>query len=329
MPTRDYDYVQQWLDGITSNYDPFVELEKIATKCGIEVDNKKQTITVKNPVSPFEIQSVLSNRKKNAFTVVWADGTHTTVHCQSGDEWDDEKALAMCFTKKALGNKGNFNDKFNDALDNKMKTIHTPESAKKVILSKEEGASSISFTHRITLNEEAVKKMTEAPTRPCECDGKRDSGIHSCINCYHDECKETLKAPTECKCKEESEIDKALAKEFVKKSIETAEKAANKASNSLKEMIDTLTGESDKEKPKPQHVYKAYIRIGNKSHFDGDYFTIDSLRNRVHELAEAIHGRKPYYYRTWMADGRMQIDFGSYSQFIEVEGITPSEFAKF
>lgn len=29
----------------------------------------------------------------------------------------------MCFTKKALGNKGNFNDKFNDALDNKMKVI--------------------------------------------------------------------------------------------------------------------------------------------------------------------------------------------------------------
>jgi hypothetical protein len=29
----------------------------------------------------------------------------------------------MCFTKKALGNKGNFNDKFNDALDNKRKII--------------------------------------------------------------------------------------------------------------------------------------------------------------------------------------------------------------
>ena len=123
MPTK-YDYVQRWLDEMFDpNYDPFAELEKIAKKCGIEVDNKKQTITVKNPVSPFEIQSVLSNRKKNAFTVVWVDGTHTTVHCQSGDEWDDEKALAMCFTKKALGNKGNFNDKFNDALDNKMKVI--------------------------------------------------------------------------------------------------------------------------------------------------------------------------------------------------------------
>ena len=72
---------------------------------------------------PFAIRSVLSNRKKNAFSVVWMDGTTTVVHCQSGDEWDDEKALAMCFTKKALGNKGNFNDKFNDALDNKMKTI--------------------------------------------------------------------------------------------------------------------------------------------------------------------------------------------------------------
>ena len=90
---------------------------------------QKEETTMKNttkpaPIySPFEIRSVLSNRKKLAFSVVWMDGTTTVVHLQPGDEWDDEKALAMCFTKKALGNKGNFNDKFNDALDNKMKII--------------------------------------------------------------------------------------------------------------------------------------------------------------------------------------------------------------
>ena len=89
MPTHN-DYVQKWLDDMFNpNYDPFAELEKIAKKCGVKIDNKKQTITVKNPVSPFEIQSVLSNRKKNAFTVVWTDLTHTTLHCQSVDKWDD------------------------------------------------------------------------------------------------------------------------------------------------------------------------------------------------------------------------------------------------
>ena len=285
MPTN-YDYIQQWLDDMFNpNYDPFAELERIAKKCGIEVDNKKQTITVKNPVSPFEIQSVLSNRKKNAFTVVWTDGTHTTVHCQSGDDWDDEKALAMCFTKKALGNKGNFNDKFNDALNNKMKVI----------------------------------PAEPAPEKACDCDG-------TCI---------------ECKCKEESVVDKALAKEFVKMSLEKVNtfgvntqtatefsKAANKASNSLKEMIEALAGESDEEKPKPQHVYKVYTRIGGESFFDGSYFSIESLRERVHKIAEELYGEKPYYYRTWMNGDRMTIDFGHYTQFIEVEGITPDEYAK-
>ena len=295
MPTHN-DYVQKWLDDMFKpNYDPFVELEKIAKKCGVKIDNKKQTITVKNPVSPFEIQSVLSNRKKNAFTVVWADGTSTVVHCQSGDEWDDEKALAMCFTKKALGNKGNFNDKFNDALDNKMKVI----------------------------------PAEPAPEKACACDGKRDHGIHSC---------------TECKCKEESEVDKALAKEFVKKSIEKANafginkqtadelsKAADKASNSLKEMIDALTGETTPKTNKAETtpLYRVFIRISGESHHDGDFTSVEALRQRVHEIAEEHYGRKPYYYRSWMGDnGRMIIDFGHYTQFIEIEGMTPSEFAK-
>ena len=110
MPTSNYDAFERWLDSVLSGTTSLVITKTMA-------------MSKKEPASPFEIQSVLSNRKKNAFTVVWADGTHTTVHCQSGDEWDDEKALAMCFTKKALGNKGNFNDKFNEALDNKMKII--------------------------------------------------------------------------------------------------------------------------------------------------------------------------------------------------------------
>ena len=82
--------------------------------------------SAKPAVGPFEIKAVQSNRAKNVFTVAWKDGTVTSVHCQPGDDWDDEKALAMCFTKKALGNKGNFNDKFNDALAH-MKTIPAPE----------------------------------------------------------------------------------------------------------------------------------------------------------------------------------------------------------
>ena len=293
MPTSN-DYIQKWLDDMFNpNYDPFKELEKSAEKCGMKVDNKKQTITIKAPVSPFEIQSVLSNRKKNAFTVVWTDGTHTTVHCQSGDEWDDEKALAMCFTKKALGNKGNFNDKFNDALDNKMKVIPAEPAPIKMT------DSSISFTRPITLNEEAVKKMTEAPEKKCECDG-------TCV---------------ECKCEKEKVAEMA-------KAIEKMKKSANIATSSFTEMIDELVGESEKTQPEPAHTYKIYIKVGGESLFDSSKYSIESLRERVHEIATELYGGRPYYYRTWMSGDRMTIDFGHYTQFIEVEGITPSEYAK-
>ena len=242
----------------------------------------KKTTSVCNP---FEIRSVLSNRKKNAFSVVWMDGTTTVVHCQSGDDWDDEKALAMCFTKKALGNKGNFNNKFNDALDNKMKVIH---EKKKAIPAKE----------------------------VCNCDS-------TC---------------TECKCKEESLVDAVeklqstcaktedLKNAFGlnKQTATELSKAANKASNSLKETIDVLIGVD----VKPVNIYKVFIRISGKSHYDSEHLTIESLRARVHEIAKKLYGKKPYYYRTWMNNGRMIIDFGLHSQFIEVEGITPDEYAE-
>ena len=298
MPySKDISDFQRWIDGIFNTDVRVVSCHDKPIKLVFEGEETKKT-------NPFEIQSVLSNRKKNAFTVVWTDGTHTTVHCQSGDEWDDEKALAMCFTKKALGNKGNFNDKFNDALNNKMKVI----------------------------------PAEPALVKACDCDG-------TC---------------TECKCKEELKANETLTKlvdEVVKmndpveigKSFKAASKkmddarnsfgintqtatelskTANKASNSLKEMIDALTGESEETHPEPAHTYKIYIRIGGESLFDSNKYSIESLRERVHEIAEELYGREPYYYRTWMNEGRMIIDFGHYTRFIEVEGITPDEYAK-
>lgn len=267
-------------DGIpTAN--PLDEIMKEVFKNhGITLDTEKHELHIKPVPGPFEIQSVLSNRKKNAFTVVWADGTHTTVHCQSGDEWDDEKALAMCFTKKALGNKGNFNDKFNDALDNKMKVI----------------------------------PAEPAPEKACDCDS-------TCEKC-------------ECKAEAEKFIEEVEALKKRKNAFgigkEVADeltKATIKANNSLKEMIDALTGETTT-KTEEASLYRVFIRISGKSHHDSDFTSIKALRKRVHEIAEELYGRKPYYYRTWMNGDRMMIDFGHYTQFIEIEGITPSEYAK-
>lgn len=61
-------------------------------------------------ISPFDIARVYFN---NPVTVVlWKDGTKTIVRCQEGDTYSEETGLALCFAKKALGNKGNFNDVF-------------------------------------------------------------------------------------------------------------------------------------------------------------------------------------------------------------------------
>ena len=305
MPTRE-DYMQKWLDGM------FGAIGATYKPVKLVFEGEKQL-----KVNPFEIQSVLSNRRKNAFTVVWADGTSTVVHCQPGDEWDDEKALAMCFTKKALGNKGNFNDKFNNALDNKMKVI----------------------------------PVEPTPEKACDCDGKRDHGIHSCTECKmkvasvgenrNGSCltEETFaNVPTEAKTEAEKFVEEVEALKKRKNAFGVSEqtttelaKAANKASHSLKEMINTLTGEATSETSKTEKtpLYRVFIRISGKSHHDSDFTSVEALRQHVHEIAEEYYGRKPYYYRTWIGDnGRMIIDFGHYTQFIEIEGITPSEFAK-
>lgn len=47
-----------------------------------------------------------------ATIVIWSDGTKTVVKCQDGDTYSKELGLAMCISKKFLGNKGNFNETF-------------------------------------------------------------------------------------------------------------------------------------------------------------------------------------------------------------------------
>lgn len=46
-----------------------------------------------------------------ATIVFWNDGTKTVVKA-NGEPFDEEKGLAMAFAKKALGNKGNYNNVF-------------------------------------------------------------------------------------------------------------------------------------------------------------------------------------------------------------------------
>lgn len=56
------------------------------------------------------IQNVYFNEEKGTTCVVWDDGKKTLVHCSPNDTWDKEKALALCYMKRVLGNRGSFNE---------------------------------------------------------------------------------------------------------------------------------------------------------------------------------------------------------------------------
>ena len=69
-------------------------------------------------------------------TILWTDGTKTTVKCQDEDYLDDEKGVLACIAKKAYGNTGKFNnyvskaieqgeDNFLKMCNRKMKKWHT------------------------------------------------------------------------------------------------------------------------------------------------------------------------------------------------------------
>lgn len=61
------------------------------------------------PKSP--IRQVQFNTRKGVTTVVWADGSHTMVTCDSRDQFDCEKALALCFMKHfGYNDRSSFND---------------------------------------------------------------------------------------------------------------------------------------------------------------------------------------------------------------------------
>ena len=59
-------------------------------------------------IKQFDIEKVVFNDP--ATIVFWKDGTKTVVKCQQGDIFDKEKGLAMAITKRALGDKGNYNE---------------------------------------------------------------------------------------------------------------------------------------------------------------------------------------------------------------------------
>lgn len=60
----------------------------------------------------LQIKEVIFNEP--ATIVYWTDGTKTVVKCSEDDEFDKEKGIALCFMKKAMNNKSNYNNVFKE-----------------------------------------------------------------------------------------------------------------------------------------------------------------------------------------------------------------------
>lgn len=71
-----------------------------------------------------EIERVIYNAP--ATIVLWKDGTKTVVKADEYEIYDPEKGLAMCISKKALGNKGNYYDTFKKHLANRNVVLASP-----------------------------------------------------------------------------------------------------------------------------------------------------------------------------------------------------------
>lgn len=78
----------------------------VLTKRINDLSNKKtkdSAISANNLYNTFEVKDIKVNGP--ATIVFWTDGTKTVVKCGPDDSYDVEKAVAMCFMKKALGSR--------------------------------------------------------------------------------------------------------------------------------------------------------------------------------------------------------------------------------
>ena len=80
------------------------------------------TIRTAQTVIP-KIKDVIYNDP--ATIVFWEDGTKTVVKCKN-EKFDPEKGLAMAFSKKILGNKGNYYNIFKKWLPDEKPGISVP-----------------------------------------------------------------------------------------------------------------------------------------------------------------------------------------------------------
>lgn len=75
------------------------------------LDKARERIAKESKPKPEDpIEHVAFNVGLERTIVKWKDGTVTMVHCAALDDLDFEKAIALCFMKKAYDNRGCYND---------------------------------------------------------------------------------------------------------------------------------------------------------------------------------------------------------------------------
>ena len=113
------------------------------SRCRIEGDLDSIRLSQTSPefVRPVtKIERVIFNAP--ATIVIWSDKTKTVVKCQPGDTYDPEKGLALCISKKFLGNKGNFNEVFKKWIPESVEVIDDKDDDEIRVGSKVEVVSS-------------------------------------------------------------------------------------------------------------------------------------------------------------------------------------------
>lgn len=93
-------------DIISKDVVHYAEADVRNTMAFLEMCRESQRVTFPS------VEKVIFNDP--ATIVIWKDGTKTLVKCQGDDKFDHEKGLALCFMKKACGNKSNFNNTFKE-----------------------------------------------------------------------------------------------------------------------------------------------------------------------------------------------------------------------
>ena len=85
---------------VESSYKNSVGLKTIIQAICMKSSTKKDS----------RIEKVIFNKEKRTTVVIWKDGIKTIIKCHKDDIWDEEKAIALCYMKRMLGNRSYFNE---------------------------------------------------------------------------------------------------------------------------------------------------------------------------------------------------------------------------